>query len=36
MADRIQARAIRRCGELLSQIKAGQGGLNAPRGYIGA
>lgn len=25
MADRIQARAVRRCGELLKQIEAGQG-----------
>ncbi len=25
MADRIQARAIRRCGELLKQVEAGQG-----------
>ncbi len=25
VADRIQARAIRRCGELLKQVEAGQG-----------
>jgi hypothetical protein len=25
MADRIQARAIRRCGELLKQVESGQG-----------
>lgn len=28
MADRIQARAIRRCGELLKQIPSGQGSAN--------
>lgn len=28
MADRIQARAIRRCGELLKQIESGQGSKN--------
>jgi len=32
MADRIQARAIRRCGELLSQIRAGQGARDGKRG----
>ena len=28
MADRIQARAIRRCGELLKQVESGQGKTN--------
>lgn len=28
MAERIQARAIRRCGELLKQIPSGQGSAN--------
>ena len=28
MADRIQARAIRRCGELLKQVESGQGSKN--------
>ena len=28
MTDRIQARAIRRCGELLKQIPSGQGSKN--------
>jgi hypothetical protein len=31
MADRIQARAIRRCGELLQQIRAGQGARDGKR-----
>lgn len=28
MADRIQARAIRRCGELLKQVEADKGGYH--------
>lgn len=32
MAVRIQGRAIRRCGELLSQIRAGQGARDGKRG----
>ncbi|MEL0030834.1 MAG: hypothetical protein VW778_08275 [Betaproteobacteria bacterium] len=31
MADRIQARAIRRCGELLKQVEAGQGARDGKR-----